>query len=167
MKQIITLIAATLIVSFTNNSTAQTKTGVISTDELFALMPETKKADSTLGVYQKELSADYAQQEKETNAAVQKFFKDSVNMSASLKDIKRTELQKRIAELQKKQENFNKILNEQKEKLLQPIKEKMLKTIQLVAKENGYSHIAYKEQYIVFPEVDDIIGLVKKKLGIK
>jgi hypothetical protein len=36
-----------------------------------------------------------------------------------------------------------------------------------VAKENGYSHIAYKEQYIVFPEVDDIIGLVKKKLGIK
>ena len=39
--------------------------------------------------------------------------------------------------------------------------------IEEVAKENGYSHIAYKEQMIVFPAADDITEKVKKKLGIK
>lgn len=167
MKKIVFLIAAVIIVNFINSIKAQTKTGFISTDELFAIMPETKIADSALVAYQKELSADYAEQEKETNTAIQKFFKDSLLMSPSMKDIKHIELQKRVVDLQKKQEDFNKMLNDQKEKLLQPIREKMLKTIQAVAKENGYTYVAYKEQFIVFPAADDLLGLVKKKLGLK
>lgn len=88
-------------------------------------------------------------------------------MNASLKDIKRRELQDRIGVHSKKQEQFNKMLEDEKEKALKPLRAKLMKTIQDVAKENGYTHVAYKEQLIVFPQADDITDKVKKKLGIK
>jgi outer membrane protein len=76
-------------------------------------------------------------------------------------------LQDRITALSKKEEEFNKLLDQEKEKAMKPVREKLMKTIQDVAKENGYTHVAYKEQLIVFPAADDITDKVKKKLGIK
>jgi outer membrane protein len=36
-----------------------------------------------------------------------------------------------------------------------------------VAKENGYNYVLAKEQLLVSPPADDLLPLVKKKLGIK
>jgi outer membrane protein len=48
-----------------------------------------------------------------------------------------------------------------------PLKEKALATIKEVAKENGYTYILDANSVVVGPPGDDLIGLVKKKLGIK
>jgi outer membrane protein len=88
-------------------------------------------------------------------------------MNASMKNIKRTDLQNRLTALSGKEQQNNNALAIEKERVTNPIREKLVKAIQDVAKENGYSHVAYKDQMIVFPAADDITALVKKKLGIK
>jgi outer membrane protein len=146
---------------------AQTKIGYVGPDEIFNLMPDLKKADSALATFQQELSKTFQDQQADLNEAYDKFVKDSINMTASLKDIKRKDLQDRITALGKKEQDLNKALEVEKERLLFPIRERLLKAIKDVAKENGYNHVFYKNQSIVFPEADDIGALVKRKLGIK
>jgi outer membrane protein len=165
MKKLIFLLAA--LTCFIYAANAQTKLAVVSTDAIFNTMPETLKADSLLAAYQKGLSETYQDQQNELNTAYAKFVKDSAQMTPAVKEAKRKDLQERIQNLSGKEQQFNKALEEEKEKFLKPIKEKMLKAIQDVAKENGYTHVAYKDQLIVFPQADDITDKVKKKLGIK
>ncbi len=147
--------------------TAQTKFGVVSVDAVFAIMPDTYKADSMISAFQKELSVTYQDQQQGLNAAIEKFYKDSAKMAVSLRDIKRKDLQERVVALSSKEKELNKALETEKEKLLKPVKDKLLQAIKDVAKENGYTHVAYKEQMIIFPDADDISDKVKKKLGIK
>jgi outer membrane protein len=165
MKKIVLVLIAAVLITVTGN--AQTKFGVVGVDEVFGAMPDVYKADSALVALQAELNKMYQDEETELNTAIEKFYKDSLTMNASLKDIKRKELQERVLAHTKKQEQFNKMLSDEKEKALKPLKAKLMKIIQDVAKENGYTHVAYKEQLIVFPQADDITEKVKKKLGIK
>ena len=163
-KTTIAVIVLTFFVTITN---AQMKFGVVAVDEVFSQMPDLKKADTSLALFQKGLQDTYQQQQNELNDAYRKFVADSLTMNPTIKEIKRKDLQDRITALSKKEEEFNKLLEAEKEKTMKPIREKLMKTIQDVAKENGYTHVAYKEQLLVFPQADDITDRVKKKLGIK
>ena len=116
---------------------------------------------------QKELAEAYQQLESEVNEAYGKFVKDSAKLSPAVREAKRGDLQTRIADLQNKEQQFNKMLEDAKEKQLKPVRDKMVKAIQEVAKENGYAHVLYKEYALVFPEADDLADRVKKKLGVK
>ena len=156
-----------LFIILSSGAFAQTKIGYISVDEVFASMSETRKADSTLAIYQKELADTYAEQEAELNAAIEKFIIDSVTMTPVAKDAKRSDLQTRVSGMSKKKQDYNANLENEKGKQIKLIQDKLFATIKVVAKENGYNHVLYKEQAIVFPETDDITALVKKKLGIK
>lgn len=167
MKKLLLLVTAILFAQCFTNVFAQTKIGYINVDEIFALMPETRKADSTLAAYQKDLADTYASQEAELNDAIEKFIKDSLTMTAVAKDAKRIDLQTRVSGMSKKKQDFNTAFENEKAKQIKPIQDKLLATIKAVAKENGYNHVLYKDQAIVFPETDDITPLVKKKLGIK
>jgi outer membrane protein len=159
---------AVLILLFTGlKSVAQTKLAVVSADEVFASMTDVQRADSQLAAYQQALADMYQQQQSDLNETYAKFMKDSARMTPAVKEARRKDLQERITGLQGKEQQLNKDLETEKERLLKPIREKMLKAIQDVAKENGYTHVAYKEQLIVFPQADDITDKVKKKLGIK
>ena len=167
MKKIV--ITALVMLCMLNSKTilAQTKFGVVAVDDVFALMPETKKADSSLSAYQQALAENFNDLQTDLNAAIQKFYKDSLSMTKSMKDVKRADLQKRLSDLSGKEQQNNNALAVEKERMLSPIREKLIKVIQDVAKENGYTHVAYKDQMIVFPAADDITDKVKKKLGIK
>jgi len=167
MKKSVLLFTAIIFAQCFTNVFAQTKIGYISLDEVFALMPETRKADSSLGAYQKDLADAYAVQEADLNAAIEKFIKDSITMTPVAKEARRNDLQSRVNGMSKKKQDYNTEFENEKVKQVKPIQDKLLATIKAVAKENGYGHILYKEQAIVFPESDDITALVKKKLGIK
>jgi len=166
MKKII-IVAVIALSLLVNKSSAQMKFGVVSVDEAFAMMPETIKADSALGAYQQALAENFNDLQKDLNAAIEKFYKDSINMTKSMKEIKRADLQKRLSDLSGKEQQNNNALAVEKERVLKPIRDKLIKAVQDVAKENGYTHVAYKDQMLVFPAADDITDKVKKKLGIK
>ncbi|MBL7701437.1 MAG: OmpH family outer membrane protein [Ferruginibacter sp.] len=167
MKRLLLLAIALVSAQFVTNVFAQTKIGYINVDEIFALMPETRKADSSLALYQRDLADEYNKQETELNTAIEKFIKDSVTMSPAVKEAKRSDLQSRVSGMSNKKQDYNAAFEKEKERQTQPIRDKLLATIKAVARENGYGHILYRDQAIVFPESDDITPLVKRKLGIK
>jgi outer membrane protein len=47
------------------------------------------------------------------------------------------------------------------------VQKKAQETIQQVAKENGYTYVFLKDALLVSPPAEDLLPLVKKKLGLK
>lgn len=168
MKQFLTaaLITVVTLAAF-NPAKAQSKIGYISTDELISLMPETAKADSNLRQYREALIQNAQDKENALQAAIEKFNRDSATMSNSVKDVKRTELQKMLTDLQTESQRIQEQLQQRQQELIAPINKKAFDAIQAVAKEAGYGYVIEKGALLVAPPGDDILNLVAKKLNIK
>jgi outer membrane protein len=166
MKKIFTLVVLLVSIAIANVANAQ-KIAVVSADEIFGAMPEKMKADTTMANYQQALADDYTEKEQELKIAYEKFVKDSIKMTKEQKEAKKASLQAKIDELQGGQEAIQQKMEAKRAELVRPIQEKMIKTIQDVSKEKGYTFVMYKEQLVVSPEADDITAAVKAKLGIK
>ncbi len=168
MKKFITLgLIAMGIFGFSITSIAQVKIGYISADEIIVSMPEAAKVDTQLNQFQQALYQ--AAQDKQTafNESVAKFYKDSTTMNASLKEVKRTELQKQVQELSGAEQAIQQQFEQERQRLSLPIQKKLQAAIQAVAKENGYTYVFPREALLVMPPGDDLAPLVRKKLGLK
>ncbi len=148
-------------------ASAQTKIGYINTQELIGFMPEAAKADSELTEYQNSLQKQGDDLSKEADEKAAKFVEDSAKLNPSMKEIKRSE----ILALYQRVQNYNQEAQDKANQYAQqkfvPIRNKAMEAIKAVAKENGYAYVLDYASVIVGPPGDDIIGLVKKKLGIK
>ncbi|MFT4022480.1 MAG: OmpH family outer membrane protein [Flavihumibacter sp.] len=159
--------AAVGLVMVSSSANAQAKIGYISFNEVVSLMPEAKKADSTLNQFRDALIASAQDKENALNEAIQKFNKDSTTMAAAVKDVKRKDLQAKLQELQGEEQRIQQELQKKQEELSGPIQKKAMEAVNAVAKEAGYTYVLPKEYLIVSPPADDILPLVKKKLGLK
>ena len=56
-------------------------------------------------------------------------------------------------------------VNQKQEQLLAPIQQKAVATIQEVAKTNGYTYVFNKEVLFSYPDSDDLMPLIRKKMG--
>ncbi len=168
MKKFITLgLIAMGIFGFSIISIAQVKIGYISADEIIVSMPEAAKVDTQLNQFQQALYQ--AAQEKQTafNESVAKFYKDSTTMNASLKEVKRKELQEQVQQLSGAEQAIQQQFEQERQRLSLPIQKKLQAAIQAVAKENGYTYVLPREALLVMPPGDDLAPLVRKKLGLK
>lgn len=167
MKKFLTVLFISLgIFGFSNQAAAQ-KIGYISADEIIMLMPEATKLQADLEAYQKSLYQNANDKQVAFNEALQKFIKDSATMNASLKEVKRNDLQKQSQELANQQQIIAQELEGKRQELAAPIQKKLQEAIEEVAKENGYTYIFPREAVIVAPPKDDIGPLVMKKLNLK
>lgn len=148
-------------------SSAQTKLGYINTDELVSTMPEAAKADAELKEFKTGLGQQYQDLSMELNAKDSAFVKDSVKLSSSMKEIKRGELIKLYQRVQGFQQESQEEYQAKANDKIAPIREKALIAIRAVAKENGYTYIFNEDNLLVMPQGDNILPLVKAKLGIK
>ncbi len=146
---------------------AQTKIGYINSDEVIGAMPEFNTAKKEFQEFQESLEKQGQELENEAQIKSEQFIKDSATYSPTMKEIKREELLKLIQRVQ----NYN---NEAQEKLMQlkqqkigPIQQKALQTIQAVAAENKYTYVIEQSTLLVYPQADNLLPAVKKKLGIK
>jgi outer membrane protein len=146
---------------------AQGKIGYVSTEELISIMPETQKADSNLQQYRSALIQNAQDKQSSLESAIEKFNKDSVGMSTSVKDVKRTELQKMLTDLQSEDQRIQQQLQQRQQELISPINKKAFDAIQAIAKENGFNYIFEKNALLVAPPGDDVLPLVAKKLNVK
>jgi outer membrane protein len=169
MKHFVTLalIIVTGILGTTNTSQAQSKIGYISADEIIALMPEAARVDTQLNQYQQSLYQNAQDKQAELNDAVAKFYKDSATMTASLKEVKRRDLQSKVQELSGEEQRIQNLFEQKRQELSAPIQRKLQGAIQDVAKENGYTYVFPREALLVMPPSDDISTLVRRKLGLK
>lgn len=161
----VTLFALGLVVAGEVN--AQSKIGYISSQELVSVMPETKKADSTLQDLRQVLVQSYTEKQNAFYAAIDKFNKDSATFTPAVKSVKKNDLSKMGQDLSGEEERIQQQLQQRQQELLAPINKKAYEAVQAVAKENGYGYVFEKEALLVAPPGDDIISLVAKKLNIK
>ena len=151
------------------SASAQTKIGYIDTDMLIGEMPEAAKVDAELKAYQEALGMQGQDLGKEADAKAAQFLKDSATLTASMKEIKRNE----IIELYQKVQNWNQIAqeryNQKAQEKIGPVRNKAFEAIKAVAKEKNYTYVldAATNVLLVSPPGDDLLPLVKAKLGIK
>ena len=162
------LLVAAAIILGTYLASAQSKIGYINSDELMGDMPEAAKADAELKQFQTDLGKQGQDLMNDLNTKDSLFVKDSTSFSPSIKEIKRNELIKLYQRVQGWQNEAQELYQAEAQKKIVPIRNKALDAIKAVAKENGYGYVFDNAQgsLLIAPPGDDLLPLVKKKLGI-
>lgn len=143
------------------------KIGYIATDELVGLMPEAEKADTELKEYQASLAQQGQDMMKELNDKDSIFVKDSAKYSPSMKEIKRNELMALYQKVQGWNQQAQDLYQQKAQEKIAPLRAKAMEAIKAVASDNGYTYILDSNAVLVGPPGDDILELVKTKLGAK
>jgi outer membrane protein len=172
MKRIFGIIVVlTFIVVSSFNIQAQNpvKIGHIEFNTLIAAMPGVDSVKIKLQKYQGTLSNQLDAMRSEFENKYQEYQQGSATMSDLIKQTKEKELQ----DLQGRIDAFNQKaqtdLQSKQQELLQPIIDKAKAAVKEVAKENKYTYVINGiEDVVLYSESsDDIMPLVKKKLGLQ
>jgi outer membrane protein len=130
-------------------------------------MPETKKADTAMNDYQQALAQNYDDMRKEFSEQDSLLSsKDTAKYTKAQLELKRKNLGDLYQKMMTFQQQAQQMAQQKNQELLAPIQKKAVEAIQAVAKENGFTYVFVKEQLLVYPPAEDIINLVKKRLGI-
>ncbi|MBS1781827.1 MAG: OmpH family outer membrane protein [Bacteroidetes bacterium] len=167
MKKSVLLLACGLLAS--SAIFAQTKFGYINSDELLSIMPEAKKADSSLTLFAKSYQDQLEQMSKEYQKKVQDYQNQEKTMTEAMKEVKVKEIQQLEERIQSTQQSAQDKVAKKREELYSPILEKADKAIKDVAKTNNFDFVfdASRGNVLYAKESDNILPLVKAKLGIK
>ncbi len=147
------------------------KFGHIDTQQLLQVMPEKATAQATLDKVAKDLEGQQTTIENELTAKYQSY----VAKKDSLSDVALANIEQEIQDMQQRAQNFRQLAMQQYQtkqgELMKPIVEKINKTIETVAKEQGLiyvfdtqqgSPVLYKSNQSI-----DLLPLCKAKLGIQ
>ncbi len=167
MKKIVLMLACSLFVG--NAVFAQAKLGYINSDELLSVMPEVKKVDSALALFAKSYQDQLEEMGKEYQKKVQDFQAQEKTMTEAMKEVKVKEIQQIEERIQTTQQSAQEKVTKKREELYSPVLEKADKAIKEVAKANNYDYVfdASRGNLLYAKESDNILPLVKAKLGIK
>jgi len=148
---------------------AQHKIAYIEFQELMVQMPEYKKANADMEAYGKTLQEQLKSMSEELDRKYNDYQKNESKMAEAIKELKQKELRDMQNRIQEFQETAQESVRKKEAELLKPIIEKAKNAISTVAKENGYSYVIDASQgspLLYKPEGDNLMSLVKKKLGI-
>ena len=132
-------------------------------------MPETKAADSAAVKYRKSLEEQMKIMTAEYQNKLESYQRQGGTMDAAIKATKEKELEDLGSRIQDFQQTAQESIQKKKEELYGPILKKAEDAIKAVAKEKSYSYIFDTSAGVVLyaQDSDDIMNLVKAKLGIK
>lgn len=145
------------------------KIGHINSNDLLTAMPERATIQKDIEAHAAQLTATLDAMRKEYETKVTGYQQNEATMSDIIKENKIkeiTDLEKRITEFQQTAQTD---LQKKEQDLLTPIIDKAKEAINTVAKENNYTYVLDSSLGVVLysMEGDDILPLVKKKLGIQ
>lgn len=168
MKKIVILLAFGLVACNTAFSQSM-KVGWINSSDLLQMMPERAKADSDITKYARSFQEQIDIMMKEYQAKGQDFQSKEKTMTEAMKEVKIKEIQDLQNRIESTQQSAQEKLQQKKQDVYEPILDKATKAIQDVAKEKGYDYIFDKSQgsLLYGREADNVLPLVKAKLGIK
>jgi outer membrane protein len=149
---------------------AQPKLGHINSQELFAAMPERDSAQKRLQEVAQQLENTLEELEVEYNKKLDDYQKNLETMTPLIKRTKENELQDLMQRIQNFQVEAEQDLAQQRTELLKPIQEKAFRAVQEVAQEHGFTYIFDMGVGTIIyaaEEAEDILPLVKQKMGLK
>lgn len=146
------------------------KLGHIDGNKLLGAMPEMAEAQKAFQQKQEEVQKEMATLRDQ----FQKLITEYTQNEKTYSDIIRNAKQQEINELNQRIQKFEEIASNELQKaqgdLMTPVMEKATNAIKAVGKENGYTYIfdTNAGSIVYFSETsDDVLPLVKKKLGIQ
>lgn len=145
------------------------KLGHINSNELMQIMPGRDSAQSALEKEVAELEETLKTMQSELEKRYNDYQAGQAGWSDLIKQTKQSELQDMGSRIEQFQKNAQKQLQDREAELLKPIIERARKAIEDVAKENGFTYIfdTGVGTLLYQQDSDDIMPLVKKKLGLK
>ena len=171
MKNVLKIILVLGIFSMPLFSNAQKaiKLGHINSNDLLKMMPGRDSAQKVLEKHAKELETTLKGMQNELETRYQDFTANQAQMSELIKQTKTKELQDMQARIQDFQDNAQKDYQDKEKKILTPIIDRAKKAIEDVAAENKYTYVfdSGVGSLLYQDASEDILPLVKKKLGLK
>jgi outer membrane protein len=164
MKKMLILIAA---VCMTSVASFAQKIGHINGQEILLAMPERATAEKELQVFAKQFEDELKNLKSQYEALIAEYKQNEKTWPAVIKDTKAAAIQEKERAIYEFQETASSEVSKKEEEMLKPMVEKAQKAIEEVAKENGYTYIFDSSSgVLLYKAGDDILELVKKKLGI-
>jgi len=168
-KSLILLFAAMLAFSASAFAQKTVKLGHINSSDLMQIMPGKDSAQAAFEAEVKILDGELKAMQEELEKKLNDYQERKSQMTELIRSTKEQELNDLNQRIQIYQQNAQKKLQEKEAELLQPIIDRAKQAISDVAKENGYTYIFDTSAGAVLyqQDSDDILNLVKKKLGLK
>ncbi len=173
MKHLFKVLAVFAFVCLITSSYAQKtpKFGHIDSNVLLELMPEKDSAQIKLQRIADDIEKQFEAMKNEYNVKLEEYLALSQDDAVSdlVKQTNAEALQDLQVRIEKYQTKAQQNLEENRTELFKPIIEKAKTAISSVAKENGYTYVFDSGLGIILysEPSDDILPLVKKKLGIE
>lgn len=165
LKSMVALFAVLILAGSSANAQ---KFGYVDLQELMQLMPEYKKANTDMEAFGKSLEDELKKLSDEFQKKVADYQKVEKTLNEAIRDLKQKELQDMQSRIQEFQQAAQENIRKKEAELLKPIIEKAKNAISQVAKEGAYSYIfdSSVAGFLYKPDGDNVLGSVKKKLGI-
>lgn len=145
------------------------KLGYIDSNELLEMMPEKDSIQTVIESYGTMLQNQLQAMFQEYQSKLQDYQANAATMSTIIKQTKEKELADLETRIQDFQQQADQDLQNKQMELVQPLIDKARKAIEEVARENNYTYIfdAGTGGLLFFEKGDNILPLVKQKLGLK
>ena len=166
MKKIIVSILV-LVAGF--QLSAQTKTGTIDTELVLSKMPELTTVQENLKTYNKKLEDELKVKVDDYQAKVKDYQEKVTSFTEPMKKTKQEEIIGLENDIAKYRQNAVQLVQLEQNRLLQPLYQKIGKTLEEVAKAEGYTQV-FTITTSGLAYIDPNYDLTKKvltKLGIK
>lgn len=171
IKLLLTVSICCLMVFSTNAQSANLKIGYTNVDYILSQLPEAKQIESQLKTHEEQLGAQLQSKMKEFEDKYKSFMETQESLTPVVRNDKQTELQTLQTNIQQFQQDAEKSLQQKQVELLKPAYEKIQTSIDVVAKENGFTHVFSNDAggvpiLLFATEDDDISKLVLANLGV-
>ena len=164
MKKSLVIIAV-LLVSLAANAQ---KFGYVNTQELFMQMPELKDVQARMDSLNKQYENLLMTMQEEYQKKLQDYQQKQSTMPEAMRQIQEEELYSMQQRLQTTYQTAQQDVEQKRGEFLKPVNERMAKAIQEVGADNKYTYIFDSAATVyIAPEADNVMPLVKTKLGIK
>lgn len=167
MKKTLIVIVACLF-AFGGSALAQknVKLGHINSQELLQIMPGRDTAQAVLQREASEIESNLKTMQAELERISNDYMQNQAGWTELIRTTKQSEIRDMQARIQGFYENAQKQMQDREAELTKPIVDRAKKAIEDVAREGGYTYIFDGAGLLYSQDSDDIMPLVKKKLGL-
>ena len=148
------------------------KIGYASVNYILSQMPEYKQIEKQLVEYEKQLTSQLQTQYQEFQQKMEAYNKTGNTLLPEIRQQKETELRDLQARIEQNQRDAQGLIQKKESDLLAPAYDKIQNNIDVVAKDNNFTHVLNSEVagvptlLYVADETQDISNLVLKKMGV-
>lgn len=154
----------------TTASSGPLKIGYTSVEYVLSQMPESKQIETDLKAYSTQLENQLKSKYQEYQTKAEAYQKGSSTMTDVVRADKEKELTGLQQSIQEFQRSADQSLQQKQQTLLKPALDKLQKTIDAVAEENGYTYVLNSDGaspvLLHGPKEGDISDLILKKMGV-